>query len=390
MRSQIKFVLCLCTLLFSGLGRAQGTDSLEISLLTCGAGPEVYALYGHTALRVRDLEQGGDFVFNYGTFNMNAPYFIPKFTLGLMDYELGGSSYQEFAYRYSRQGIAVTHQVLNLMPDEARRMLQKLQENYQPENREYRYNFIYDNCSTRPRDILEASLDGQLVYRGDSVPVTYRQMLHRFNEMWPWSELGVDLVLGAEADRILTLRQQEFLPSYLMDHLAHSVIRGDDGRVRPVVKQTFTVEAAGVLDDSPEFPLSPMQCALLLLGIVLALSLWEILRRRLLWGLDLVLFLAQGLTGVLVFILFFFSDHPTVGSNWLILLFNPIPLFYLPVMIIKGIKHQRDRYHLVNVVFLTLFILFFKTIPQDIPLVVVPLALTLWVRSVNHLLLCKK
>lgn len=365
-------------------------DSIEISLLTCDPGPEVYALYGHMAIRYKNYQSGDDVVFNYGSFNMNTPFFILKFTLGMLDYELGAQPFEYFLRHYSGDGRKITGQVLNLNAGEKARLLSLIDDNYRPENRGYRYNFIYDNCATRPRDILEKSVDGTVIYETDSLQTTYRTMLHGFNHRWPWSELGVDLVLGAEADRTLTYRQHEFLPSYLLDHLNHAVIQDKDGNRKSVVKEVYVIEPMLPMDESPEFPFSPMTCALFLLCVSVILFVWEYLKKRVIWMADLFFFLAQGLAGLIIFVLFFFSEHPCTGSNWLILLFNPVPLIFLPRIVKRGIKGSADSYHVANLAFLTLFMIFFVVIPQEIPLVIVPLALVLWLRSLSHVLVCKK
>ena len=235
-------------------------DSIQISLLTCTPGPQVYALYGHMAIRYQNLLSGDDFVFNYGTFDMSAPFFIPKFVLGLMDYQLGGVPYEYFHRHYSGDGADIIAQVLNLTPEEEVKLMNLLLENYKPENREYRYNFLYDNCATRPRDILEKCVDGEIVYSQDTIQATYRMLLHEFNDRWPWSKLGVDLVLGAEADRLINARQKDFLPSYLMEHFNQAVILDGNGAKRPLVKSVNVDKATFPLDERPEFPLYFPSC----------------------------------------------------------------------------------------------------------------------------------
>lgn len=366
------------------------SDSIKISLLTCTPGPEVYALYGHMAIRYQNLLSGEDFVFNYGTFDMNAPYFIPKFALGLMDYQLGGVPYEYFHGHYSNDGADIIAQVLNLTPEEEIKLMNLLIENFKPENREYRYNFLYDNCATRPRDILEKCVDGEIVYSQDTIKSTYRTLLHEFNDRWPWSKLGVDLALGAEADRPVNARQKEFLPSYLMEHFNKAVIRDGSGKERPLVREVNVDKAISPLDETPEFILSPMACALIFLAISLLVSICEFFRKKIAWWYDLCIFLAQGLTGIILFILVFLSEHPCTSSNWLIVLFNPIPLFFLPRIISRGRCLRSDLYHIIYGVILTLFIIFFGLIPQNIPLTVLPLALILLMRHTSHFILCRK
>ena len=135
-------------------------DNVEFGLVTCSPHEEVYSLYGHTAIRYRELITGRDLMFNYGVFNFNTPYFVPRFVFGKTDYELGVTSTKAFCKYYQRWGSQVSEQVLNLTAEEKSRLMHALSENLRPENRIYRYNFFYDNCSTRPRDAIENCLVG--------------------------------------------------------------------------------------------------------------------------------------------------------------------------------------------------------------------------------------
>ena len=158
-------------------------DSIRISLLTCASGEEIYSLFGHTAIRYENHTRGIDAVFNYGIFNFNAPNFILRFALGETDYQLGVNSYERFAAEYHYLERDVWQQELNLTPQEKERLIALLEENYRPENRVYRYNFFYDNCATRPRDLIEKSIDGSLQYADNMTDtdtgVTFRDLLHK-------------------------------------------------------------------------------------------------------------------------------------------------------------------------------------------------------------------
>lgn len=360
-------------------------DSLQISLLTCSPGPEVYALYGHTAIRVQNSKSKTDVVFNYGSFNMSEPNFILKFMLGLLDYELGLSSFERFYLHYTNDGCDITQQILNLTPEEKARMLDVLMTNYQPQNRGYRYNFLYDNCSTRPRDIISSVVDGELVWDDKEESKSYRMLMHECNDPWPWSKLGVDLVLGQSADRMITPREEEFLPVYLLNHLDDAQIHDSKGTVRPAVANKVVLQASRPMDMSKEFPLTPSECVVILLLGASILAFIEKKKHRLFWGVDVVLFFAQGVAGVLIFILFFFSEHPTVDSNWLLWCFNPIPLLYLPVMCYLRAKNKKEPFMIVNTVWLLLFgVIACVVVPQDFPSESVCAAVVLVVRSMSH------
>ena len=181
--------------------KATENDSIRLSLLTCSPGEEIYSLFGHTALRYQYPAQGIDVIFNYGLFSFNTPHFILRFALGETDYQLGVTDYSRFAREYAFSGRNVWQQTLNLDDTEKTKLIQLLQENYRPENRVYRYNFFYDNCSTRPRDKIEESLSGKISYPAEPQDGsrTYRDIIHQYCQGHPWSRFGIDLCIGSEA-----------------------------------------------------------------------------------------------------------------------------------------------------------------------------------------------
>ena len=309
-------------------------DSVEISLLTCQPHDEVYSLYGHTAIRYHDFHKKGkvDAAFNYGVFNFHAPHFVARFVFGLTDYELGAFPYHLFQAEYRHFGSMVTEQVLNLTAQEKYQLRQALSENLRPENCVYRYNYFYNNCTTKARDIIERCINGNVEYaeREDYTP-TYREMIHEMTQRNPWSRFGNDLLLGIKADQPTTLRQQEFLPQNLMYDFDRARIN-DNGTRRPLVKERRVSVPPGVQMHESGFPLSPIVCfsILLVIGIIIFLIEWKMQSIFIVW--DVLLMLATGIIGI-VLTLMLFSQHPTVSLNLQIILFNPLPwLFLWPVI----------------------------------------------------------
>lgn len=309
-------------------------DSVEISLLTCQPHDEVYSLYGHTAIRYHDIHKKGkvDAAFNYGVFNFHAPHFVARFVFGLTDYELGAFPYHLFQAEYRHFGSMVTEQVLNLTAQEKYQLRQALSENLRPENCVYRYNYFYNNCTTKARDIIERCINGNVEYadREDYTP-TYRKMIHEMTQRNPWSRFGNDLLLGIKADQPTTLRQQEFLPQNLMYDFDRARIN-DNGTRRPLVKERRVSVPPGVQMHESGFPLSPLICfsILLVIGIIIFLIEWKIQCIFIVW--DVLLMLATGIIGI-VLTLMLFSQHPTVSLNLQIILFNPLPwLFLWPII----------------------------------------------------------
>lgn len=314
-------------------------DSVHISLLTCSPHQEVYSLYGHSALRVQDDRRGMDIAINYGMFSFGKPFFVLRFVFGLTDYEMGIVPFDMFLREYNYYQSSVQQQEFNLTAEEKRKVLAAIEENYRPENRVYRYNYFYDNCTTRARDIVVNNLSGNVVY-DCSVPegITFRQMIHEMNEGHPWARLGNDLLLGVGADRPLEMEQYQFLPHSMLTSADSAYIVDAKGNKRPLVLSTVEVLQAGSQIVEPEFPLTPVQCALLLLSVTIVVTLVEYKRRRYYWWYDAIIMALQGLCGI-VLTAMIFSQHPTVSLNIQILILSPLPLF----LGYKAIHHELQR-----------------------------------------------
>lgn len=308
-------------------------DSVEVSLLTCAPHEEVYSLYGHTALRWHDLHTGDDLAFNWGIFNFKKPFFVVRFVFGLTDYELGITPFEPFAAYYRRWGAMVTEQVLNLTSAEKSRLQKLLADNYLPENRVYRYNYFYDNCSTRPRDIIERCLDGKVEYKQrQDYELTFRQMIHEKTKHHEWATEGNDLLLGLRADLKTSRQEQEFLPENLLYDFDRAQIRGNDGAVRPLVVNRRMAVQPGVQVIERDFVMSPIEVGVALLIVSLLVFAVEWRRRHtfIIW--DVVLMALTGLAGCMLFVMLF-SQHPCTTTNLQVLLLNPLHLFFIPSVV---------------------------------------------------------
>ena len=384
-----RFLWTVSLLLVCAVSHAR-QDSIRFSLLTCSPGPEIYALFGHTAIRYQNFTQGADWVFNYGVFSFDTPNFVLRFVRGETDYQLGVLPFDAFEAEYAWRGSSVRQQTLNLTAAEKLRLFALLEENYRPANRVYRYNYFYDNCTTRARDQIERCIDGRVVYPDSLSGMTFRRIVHEFTAGSPWDEWGMDVCLGAEADRPIGPRSQQFSPFYMMRYASLAVIEAEDGSRRPLVTdEAWAVEVEDGPDASP-FPLTPLAASCLLLALSLLAGGWQLRTRRVWWGWEASLMALQGLAGCVIAFLFFFSVHPTVGSNWMLFLFNPVPLCYAPVLVWRLKNQKKDLYPLLNVLYLTLFIVIVLFRVQEFNLSVLPLASALLVTSASHVLVLKR
>lgn len=347
-------------------------DSLEISLLTCEPHDEVYSMYGHTALLVRDESRHFSFTVNYGVFDFESSGFLWRFIKGETDYEMGVFTMKDFMSEYVKRGTGVIEQKLNLTPEERNRMYAAMVENYKAENRKYRYNFFYDNCTTRARNMLIDHLDGIVIWPEDALSgtdqPTWREMVHRYTASAPWTRFGIDLLLGVDADQSTTLTQRQFLPFQLLDDFNNVRIERDSAVVPLVTESRVILQNATGNTDVTKIvnggdtsplcggPFTPFWCFTLLSVVIVALTWWEWRRGKVLWGMDALLMALTGIVG-LIPTLMLFSEHPTVGKNLQILLFNPLPLLMLwPV--VRSRRHGTGHlWWRVRAVMLALFLL---------------------------------
>ena len=309
-----------------------GRDSLEVSLLTCSPGENVYELYGHSAIRVRNKRSGEDWVFNYGMFDFRTPHFAWRFMRGETDYFLGVEPFSRFAASYSNENRGVVAQVLNLTPDEKLRMLASLAGKASVYGWSYRYDFLYDNCTTRAVDEVTDCMERRIEWpSGYANSKTQRDVINEFAAASPWARFGQDLILGAEIDHPANLRELMFSPLYAQKIVGGAKVVASDGREAPLVCSTYDlVVPQRIMSHYKKNPVSPLAASLMLLAVCVAISLNDIKRSKLSLWIDYLLLLLQGGAGCIVFFLFAFSSHPAVGSNWLVLFLNPLYIAYLP------------------------------------------------------------
>jgi len=348
-------------------------DRIQISLLTCSPGKEVWAQYGHTAIRYYDKESREDLAINYGIFSLDQTYFIPRFVLGMTDYRMGVQPMDMFLAQYSYEGRGVVEQVLNLSAEDKEVIYKALQENMKPENVVYRYNYFFDNCTTRARDMLVNHLHGKVVYPPAEENATFRSMIHKWNNKYEWAQFGEDLLLGVNADRKTTKSEQQFLPENLRSDFDKAKYNG-----KPLVKETNVLLDAETEVVEPVFPLSPLSVALIFAVISLVMMLFSYRRQQVYWAWDLALMLTSGLMGIIFFVMIF-SQHPCVSLNFILLFFNPVPLFFL----YSTIKKKKVIWWKIWGVLIILGL--FGSLFQEIPLPILIVASFLLLHCIVHL-----
>jgi hypothetical protein len=332
-------------------------------------------------------EEGSfDAVFNYGVFDLSKPFFAWHFVLGQTDYMVQPIPWEYFVKEYQERGSSITEQELNLTPSEARRLTNRLIENSLPENREYRYNFLYKNCTTMVRDMVEQAINGRIQYPDTLPHQTYREILHHYTAEHPWAQEGNDLLIGTEVDTILSAHAAMFVPENMMSAFDGAFICTPRGDMRPLVRRKTVLLEAQPQAVEPEFPLLPWQVMMTFGALCLLIMLLEVWTKHFFWLWDVLLLLLQGAAGSLLTFMFLFSDHPAVDSNWQIWVLNPVALIGVMLVLKAAIKHRPTLWYAFQFAVLALFLLFSPWIPQVFAKITVPLALCLLTRPVSYYL----
>ena len=355
-------------------------QTYQISLITCDPGDELYSTFGHSAIRVLDTDSGRDLVFNYGTFDFNTPFFYVKFTQRTLDYQLALTTFDQFLYEYNYFKRSVREQVLDLNPEQTAAIIDFLRTNYEPENRKYRYDFFYDNCSTRIRNLLETVFGENLKWNEPeaSDAKTFRNLIDEYVYPLPWSDLGIDLALGAVIDQHATEREKLFLPDYLSAAFGRASIVGD-GPSRPLVHEENIIYDFPDREGNINFLLSPYFLFWMLAILFGVFTFIGFKRKRLFLGLDIALLGAMGILGILVVYLWFFTAHSQTKSNWNLLWAFPLHLVAV-YGLLKG-KTWIRNYLLAALILADLALVFWIFGIQSFHPSILPLLLALILRT---------
>ena len=364
----------------------QEEDSVHVSLVTFYPGSEPHNIWGHSEIRV---QQGPvDVYFNYGVFDFQAPAFMWRFMLGQTDYLC-----QPVPRAYAMLGMEnrrMVEQELNLPQDKAIMVRDFLWNNAQPENRTYRYKFLSDNCSTRPRDIIEMATGDGLRYPAmEDSAVTYRAILAHYCRNYAWERFGINLVLGWDVDTTLDQRATMFIPMLLMDAVAGATITTDSTTTRLVKATTVPIDKSTEGNVRPPTPwyLSPMTVAVLVLALTLMVTWRDWRRHDVARWFDTILFSAGGLAGCLLFFLIFFSTHEATSPNINIAWLNPLLLLLAILPWFKKTRNAARWLHALNALVVALLMLAWPWQPQVGNFAFFPLMTALVTRSLANVLL---
>ena len=314
------YIVSILLCVFTSMQAQTLGENARISLLTCTPGDELYARYGHTAIRVLDETNGMDITFNYGIFDFNTDHFYWKFVKGETWYELGAAPTWWFAQEYEQDHRPVYEQVLNLNAEQRETLWQALETNYQPQNRKYLYNFVFDNCATRPYVLLKRVLGDTIIsdYSGYT-GISYRTFIRHYTGALSWENAGINLLFGPRADQPMGNEQRLFLPEELMLYLEHARLSDGTAVVSESAIGPFEVAK------TPWYASWPLGLVLYFL-LVAGMSYYDRQRGKRSKWVEYILYSVYALLLIIVTFLTFFSCHPLVGFGWRLLI---IPLTHL-------------------------------------------------------------
>ena len=347
------------------------SEYAEISLLTCENGTELYNSYGHSAIRIKDPINQIDMVFNYGTFDFNTPYFLPKFVRGTLDYSLSTEPFEWFYASYQDENRSVYEQVLLLTLDEKQRIFNRLLVNYETDEKYYRYDFFYDNCSSRIHEIFKEVLGETLVY-GPNIEAnsseTFRDLINPYMKHNVWADFGVGIIMGYPTDNKATNKQKMFLPLEMMKRFEMATYNNQKWVKQTRVLFTSTPKTLETpLIQKPVFLFS-------MLALIVALISWYSYKNQLhFYWLDYLLLSITGLLGIFFLLMWIGTRHSPTFEN--MNMFWAMPLNLIAIFFLRKPK--------MKMYFLAMFILNivgFWLLPQVFHIAILPISFMMAIR----------
>ncbi len=347
----------------------------RISIITCAPGDELYSIFGHTAIRIIDSSKKTDLVFGYGNFDFNEPDFYFKFVRGKLNYSLSAEDLPTFLYEYQVTHRSVTEQELLLNDSSKQVISEALAKNLMGNNRYYKYDFLYDNCTSRVKDILlkyaGMQVNKQLVPKGTS----FRDMIHEYLDRggMSWTKMGMDILLGSPSDKVVTVNESMFLPDYLLKGIDSS-------------ETTLLLKRQSILIAKKTGSTDHINWPVIVFAIVSAMILIiSFLRRswaqKITQASDSLLLLITGMIGCLLLFTWFGTDHTSFATNYNLLW--ALPTNIIAAFVIGKKTAWLQKYFLLSSILYGLLLVFWHWLPQQLHPAFIPITLVLFVRTAN-------
>ena len=300
-------------------------------------------------------------------------------------------SFQDFIDVYIEEDRTVSEQVLNLTFSEKQAIVDFLEENYKGQNKYYKYDFFFDNCTSRVRDLLSKVLSDKLVWnqKANENNLTFRKSLDPYIITMPWVKFGFYLGLGNVTDRIPNYFEAMFLPSRLEKGLALANIQGRTVN-KPLVSKTISIYNSLNKEASVEPFVTPELVFGLILILALILSYFQFKNQIQPYWFDLWLWTNTGLAGILVLFLWFGTDHKATANNMNFIWSNPLWLFALGTIVSSKINKYKIVIQYLMFIICFNLVLFSPFFPQSFHHSFILIMLILAIRSAMNIWSIKK
>lgn len=379
MKLKLSFFLFLFVYVSSFGQQIQLTEDAEVSVLTFGPGESLNDAFGHNAFRIKDKSKGIDLVYGYGEYDFDAPNFYLKFARGKLNYLISRHNFSNIYYHYTSYNRSIDEQVLNFNLKEKQSLFDFLENNYKPENRRYLYDFFYDNCATKIRDVSETVTNNYINFSlpEDFQQKTFRKLIHEHVDRNSWGSLGIDIALGSVIDRNASANEYMFLPKYI-----HSFFEVAKIGNRDFVKTSSTLYERKKGNASFNFLLSPLMILGLIALLILYITYKDYKNKKRSHWLDVTLFCITGIIGVLLLLLWFATDHTATAHNYNLLWAVPLNIVVIGQLFKKQPKNWFRSYLKFLIIMLCLMTLHWIIGVQVFAIGLVPLLVALTVRYI--------
>lgn len=336
----------------------------EISILTCSPGEEVYSVFGHSAIRI--VDNNTDIIYNFGMFDFDTPNFTLKFISGRLKYQLGIQKTDNFINLYSRENRSISEQKLKLSQHEKNELIEKLNFLYRPENRYYIYSFLEKNCSTEIRDLL---IENGVKFSNGKLEKSNRDLINFHLKTKPWLRFGTNLMLGKSLDKKSTSFQSMFLPKYLEKEISNSTLDS-----QKLVKSEKLINKVKSKEESKWYKWTSPIVIFSILLVIYFFTLYK--------PLEQIFNFSIGIIGLILLIMWMFSEHPEVKNNLNILWANPLYLLYPPLNSNEQLK-KNLAYVLIAMILIS--VLIWLTGYQSFDIGIIPVLLILTIMNVRYI-----
>jgi hypothetical protein len=368
-------------LLIATVSKAQLSEEAFISVLTCGPyQKELYSAFGHSAFRIYDPVKGINVACNYGMFDFSQPNFYLNFALGNNLYMLGIEDYQRFERRYIRENRFIHEQVLNLTNEQKQKLFAYLQRNALPENASYYYDYFYNNCSTKTRDVTREALGDDVKFDESYITadLTIRELTDFYiKKQQPWGDLGIDICLGLPMDKRATPLEYMFLPDYVELGFDRASIN-QNGSTVPLVKEKRMNYEERDQDSERGLP-HPLYLTGLIALLAVVLTVWDFKKQKLSYGFDIVLFTVTGLIGVLLTLLWFATNHQAAAKNFNLLW--AFPLHFVAALAMIKSRKWLTHYFLFTTILTAITLVSWPFLPQQLHYALIPVIAAIGIRA---------